>query len=406
MALTLSAADSALKEDYQPAIREQINQKVMLLAQVEKNTTDIEGRRAVLSVHVQRNAGVGARGDGGALPNATSQGYSEERVPLKYNYGRIQVSGPTIRAMKSDRGSFTRAVDSETRGITNDLKRDVNRQVAGTGDSKIATCGTTSGSTTVTLASTTSAVQMRQLEVGMVIDIGTVANPTAVVAGATIQSTSPTASPPTITIDSSVTTSSSHFVFRQGSAAANVSYELNGLQSIVKASGTLFNLDPTQAKNASWVATVDSNGGTKRQLTETLLAKNIHAVNIAGGEDVNLFLTSDGVFRSYANNLTALKRFQNELNLKGGFTALSVTAGGSEVGLTWERDVPNNTCFGVNTDHLVEFQMSDWEFMQEDGAVLSRVPGFDIYDAVLFKYHELATDKRNAHVQIQDLLEA
>src|SRR5580692_8237358 len=102
MPLTLATADSALKEDYQPAIREQINQSCMMLMQIEKNSTDIEGRRAVLSLHVQRNSGVGARPDGGGLPLAGNQGYAEERVPLRYNYGHIQISGPTIRAMKSD----------------------------------------------------------------------------------------------------------------------------------------------------------------------------------------------------------------------------------------------------------------------------------------------------------------
>src|SRR5438874_2448222 len=134
MALTLATADSALKEDYQPAIREQLNQAVVLLNQVEKNSTDIEGRRAVLSIHTGRNSGVGARADGGALPVAGNQAYKEERVPLKFNYGRIQITGPTIKAMKSDQGSFVRAVDSESKSVTNDLRRDVNRQAYGTAD--------------------------------------------------------------------------------------------------------------------------------------------------------------------------------------------------------------------------------------------------------------------------------
>ena len=42
MALNLTAADSALKEDYQPAIREQLNQEIMMLNQIEQNTRDVE----------------------------------------------------------------------------------------------------------------------------------------------------------------------------------------------------------------------------------------------------------------------------------------------------------------------------------------------------------------------------
>ena len=406
MPLTLSAADSALKEDYQPAVREQINQAVMALQQFEKNSTDIEGRRAVLSIHTQRNSGVGARLDGGALPTAGNQGYKEERVPLHFNYGRIQISGPTIRAMKSDRGSFVRAVDSETKGVTNDVRRDVNRQVFGTADGVIATTGTTAASTTVQLAATTSLVQMRQLEVGMVVDIGTVAAPTSVIAGATISAVS--LANLTITIGSAIsTTNNTHKVFRSGAGGAVGGVgqaEISGLQAIVLDSGVIFNVDPSVTP--IWAAVNNNNSGTLRAPTENLLAKVMHTVKINGGEDLNLWLTSDGVFRAYSNNLTAIKRFPNTLTLKGGFEALSITAGGGEVGLAWDRDAPSNTAFGVNTSHLIQFQMSDWEFMQEDGSVLFRVAGFDAYEATLFKYHELATDKRNAHAVLKDLIEA
>jgi hypothetical protein len=406
MALTLSAADSALKEDYQPAVREQINQAVMALQQFEKNSTDIEGRRAVLSVHTQRNSGVGARLDGGALPTAGNQGYREERVPLHFNYGRIQISGPTIRAMKSDRGSFVRAVDSETKGVTNDVRRGVNRQVFGTADGVIASTAANTTVTVVQLAATTTLVQMRQLEVGMIVDIGTVAAPTTDATARTITAVSLSAL--TITISgAAISTSAGDKVFVTGSGGAVGGVgqaEISGLQAIVLDSGLIFNIDPSV--NPIWASVNNNNSGTLRAPTENLLAKVMHTVKISGGEDLNLWLTSDGVFRAYSNNLTAIKRFPNTLTLKGGFEALSITAGGGEVGLAWDRDAPSNTAFGLNTSHLIQFQMSDWEFMQEDGSVLFRVAGFDAYEATLFKYHELATDKRNAHAVVKDLLEA
>jgi hypothetical protein len=403
MPLTLSAADSALKEDYQPAIREQINQAVVALMQFEKNSTDIEGRRAVLSIHVKRNSGVGARPDGGALPIAGNQGYAEERVPLKYNYGRIQITGPTIRAMKSDRGSFTRAVDSETKGVTSDLRRDVNRQVFGTANGVIATFATNTALNTLVLSTTTTAVQLRQLEIGMLVDIGTTSAPTSDATQRTI--TAVNTATPSITVDGApVTTTSGDAVFRFGSGGSAPQLEISGLQAIVSNTGLIFNVDPST--QPLWKSTVLSNGGTLRSFTENLAAQAMHQTKIAGGEDLNLWFTSDGVFRAYSNNLTSLKRFPDTLELKGGFKALSITAGGGEVGLIWDRDAPNNKAWGLNTDHLIQFQMSDWEFMQEDGAVLSRVPGFDAYEAVLFKYHELATDKRNAHCLVSDLIEA
>jgi hypothetical protein len=420
MSLTLSTADAALKEFYLPAMREQLNQTNALLMQVEKNSVDIEGRRAVLSLHVSRNSSVGARAEGGDLPGTTlgigNQGYAEERVPLKYNYGRIQLSGPVIRAMRSDRGSFVRAMESETRGVTNDLKRDVNRQLWNDGSGIIVGAATGGPSTSIILAGTSATVpstrtRQRQLEVGMLIDIGTTADIDAISGASTprtIESVSFATLPGTIVVSGAAvsTVEDTDFIFRAEivAAGAPAGVELTGVSKIVAASGALFNVDP--ASYPSWVSYVDSNSGTNRSVSENLFASVMHNVEIAGGQPGNQFWSSDGVHRAFANLLTAQKRFTNTVEVKGGFKGLDVTAGGGSVPLLWERDAPANTAFLLNTEHLTQFEMSDWEYMDDDGAVLSRRDNKDAYEATLYKYHELTTDKRNAHGKIADLTEA
>jgi hypothetical protein len=401
MALSLANADAALKEFYLPAIRSQLNNTNKFLMQIDKNSKDVEGRRAILSLHVGRNSGVGARGENGTLPTAGSQQYTEERVGLHYNYGRIQLSGPVIKTMKSDKGSFTRAVQSETTGLVNDVKRDYNRQLWGTSDGVIATLGTTTASTTVVLATTTSAVKLRQLEVGMVIDIGTVANPIAVAQARTIQSVDIAAK--TFVIDgAAVTTSSSHFVFRTGSGGTGV--EITGIQTIVDSTGTLFNVNPSTY--ASWASTEYSNSGTNRPVSENLFERIFMEIEINAGEEADQIWVSDGVFRATGDMLTAMKRFNNTLSMKGGFSAVSMQVGGKELAFTWERDVPANSAFVLNTKHLTQHELSDWDWMDQDGAVLNRVSNTDAYEATLFKYSELTTDKRNSHGKILDLTES
>src|SRR5262245_58398110 len=102
MAFTRTTADPVLKEFYLPLVRQILNSKVFLLTQVEPNSQDVEGRRAVLAINTGRNSGIGARAENTTLPTAGQQGYSEERVTLKYNYGRIQLTGPAIRSTQSD----------------------------------------------------------------------------------------------------------------------------------------------------------------------------------------------------------------------------------------------------------------------------------------------------------------
>lgn len=408
MSLTKTTADAALKEDYQPVVREQLNQSNMLLAQIERNSKDTEGRRAVLSLHTSRSSGVGARAEGGTLPTAGNQGYTEERIDLRRNYGRIEVSGPAIREMKSDKGSFVREAEAEMKGITADLKRDVNRQLFGTSNGVVATCGTTSSSTTVTLLSTaTNLTTMRQFNVGDIVDIGTVADPVAVAEARTITAVNRSAETIVISGATVSTTSGTHFVFRTGSGGAiggAGQKELTGLQTIVAATGTVFNV--AQSSVPVWASYVSSNSGTLRAPTDTLFETVLDEVSIESGEDPNLIITTAGVNRAFANGLKDQKRFSNTIDLKGGFKALSVNSGRGDVALTWDRDCPGNRAFVLNTAHLIQFESSDWEWMDEDGAVLNRVPNKDAYEATLFKYHELATDQRNAHGLISDLEEA
>lgn len=416
MALTFTTADSALKEFYLPAVREQLNNTNLLLSQIEKDTVNIEGRRAVLSLHVSRNSSVGARSEGAALPGTVSsgstsignEGYAEERIPIKHVYGRIQISGPIMRAMRSDRGSFIRALDSQMKGVTQSLKKDVNRQLWGDASGKIGLgLAVNTATNTLTLNASTTRVTQRQLQVGMVIDIGSAANSTLQAEARTITAVSFSTLPGTITISgAAVTTAATDFIFRSGinPGGAALGVELTGLSGIVKATGTLFNVDPTVTP--VWASHVNSNSGTNRTVTENLFASVMHNVNILSGDDINMWLCSDGVFRAFALQLTAQKRFNNTLDMKGGFKGLDVAAGGGSIPLAWDLDCPSNNAFGLNTAHLTEFVSSDWSWMDEDGAVLSRRPNIEAYEATLYKDLELGTDMRNAHGLLSDLTEA
>ena len=415
---TKTTADSALKEDYQPAVREQLNNEIKILTYVEKNTKDVNGRRAVLSLHVSRNSGIGSRAELGTLPTAGSQGYAEERISLKYHYGRGQISGPLMRASDSDKGAFERALDAETRRIVDDLKRDVNRQVWGTSDGIIAQCALTTSSLQVNLAHTTgsgasvsaSDVQFRQLEVGMLVDIGTVAAPTMKTSGNAIVRTGGSgtaAAPYWIELTSVATTTGTDYIFRSGNGGSSSNQkEVTGLQTIVDSAGTLFNINPDTY--SSWKASEFGNSGTNRQISETLMAQVVQDININSGTWPNLGVCHHGVFRAYANLLLGLKRFNDTTKLKGGYDAgiPFIGGGGSVIPIVPERDCPANSLYFINTDHLTEFMDSDWEFMQEDGAVLSRVSNLDAYEFVLFKGMEVGTDQRNTHGKLTDISHA
>jgi hypothetical protein len=254
---------------------------------------------------------------------------------------------------------------------------------------------------------------LRQLEIGMVIDVGTVANTTLRANAVVISAVDIAAKTVTVVGTLSGSTTSTDFIFRAGSGGADGGLgqkEITGLNAIVDSSGALFNIDP--ASVPKWASYEDGNSGTNRSVAETMFTKASMEVNIRSGEQIDLWVTTDGVHRGVANLLTTLKQFPSTNQLKSGYTGLDMgsvsqgNSGSQEVTLTYDKDCTGNTAYGLTTKRLQQYRMSDWEFMEEDGSVLSRVSGQDAYEATLFCYHELATDARNAHAKIADLTES
>lgn len=379
---------------------------------MEKDSTHIEGKRAILSLQTNRNWGIGARAEGGTLPTAGAQGYTEERVPLFYNYGVGGITGPLLKAGVSNAGSFARPLQQELKGIVDDLKRDVNRQCWGTSNGVLGTTDITTSSLQVFLSTsyTANSTIWNQLSQGMVIDIGSVAVPTARTTANAITSVLPPTGSNTngsIVLTAVVTTTvgDSLFITGNGGDTSNSTQkEITGVQTIVNSSGTVFNVNPTTTQN--WVSTVNSNSGTNRALSEALMSNVVNKVHIASGQDPKMGVGSVGVYRAFANLQTSLKRFTNTIDMKGGWKGLEFSAGTSPIQITWDRDAPNNQLFFFNTDHLTEFMSSDWDFMDEDGSVLLRTGTTDGYNFTLFKYMELTTDQRNAHGLLKDISEA
>jgi hypothetical protein len=394
-------ADAVLKDFYLPGVRSVLNNEVFLLSQMENNSEDVEGRAAVVSINVGRNHGIGAREENGTLPAAGRQSYAEQRVQLKYNYGRIQLSGPVIRSMGSDRGSFVRAVQSETNGVVRDLRNDVNRQCYGDGSGHIAaTVGTNTGAV-ITLDATKSG--MRQFAPGMIIDIGTAADPDVTHAGVTILSVQRAAS--TITMSSTLATTAGLFVSRKGSGSSTgpvVQREITGLAGQVSATSALWGIDPADWPDwASFVLAVDGAA------TEDMYIESSQEVNLDSGEQIDTWITTPKVHRDTAALLTSLKRFPTTNDMKGGYTGLDMSdisqgnTGSNTVSMVYDKDmVIDGEAYGLTMRRWQNYRMSDWEFMQDDGAILNRVPNTDAYEATLFCYSEIATDGRNAHCKL------
>lgn len=148
MATNLSTLSNILKEYYLGPVAEQLNNEVLLLSRLETKSEDLVGRRAYVPLHWGRSGGIGARAESAALPSAGQQQYEKAVYDLKYLYGRVEVTGPSMAKTKNEAGAFLQALKSELDGVRSDLRKDLARQVYGDGTATVARVSSVTASST------------------------------------------------------------------------------------------------------------------------------------------------------------------------------------------------------------------------------------------------------------------
>ena len=360
----------------------------------EAEGIDFVGNEFRIPLHTGRNAGIGARAENARLMQPGNEQFKFISDPMRYNYGLFNITGQLMKASESNEGAFARALSVEMKGVTESVKRDVNIQAYGDGTGRLATL------TTAPAAATTFVVDSTVwLEPGDIVDILTYAGPTYKANARVI--TAVDRSTRTITVNAAVTAAINDIVVRASSDSTSgvpnnsLNQVTNGLANIVRSTGILHTLDP--ATNGFWKSTEINAAGAV--LGDIHLRQLTDSIGMESGDEANLVLiTTRGIRSRYANQLTAMKRFNDasSVTLRGGFKAILF----DEKPLVVDDHCPSGIVYALNTPALFWSQMSDWEWLEEDGKVLKWENGYDRYTAVLFKYCNLGTTARNRQGRI------
>lgn len=388
----LASIDPILKTQYIGPIREILNNDIELVKRLGSDYDSVVGKNFTVPMHYGRNWGTGVRGDGVQLMDPGAQAYKESIIPQRFMYGRIMLTGPSIKAAASNAGAFARTLDSEIRGVTKDIKKELNRMLAGNGTGVLTACGTTSASTTVNVTSTA------KLKVGMPIDVIKLADGSTSTGAVNRTVVSITNATSFVISGAAITTDNTFGVYRTG----NRNLEVMGLAGIVSDAdipngyGSLQNL---AVASYPWhKALVTSIGGA---ISLTALQKAIDDVGSIGDGDVSALWTTKGVRRAYQALLMAKKEFSNVTTMDGKSTVLF-----NDMPLFVDDDIDAGVMYGLDESMLKVLKLADFDWMDMDGSILSRVSGYDAYEATLYCYMELATFARNAHVKLTGITEA
>lgn len=419
----LSTLSTILKEYYLGPVAEQLNNEVLLLSRLEAKSEDLVGKRAYVPLHWGRSSGVGARSEAQPLPIAGKQQYEKAVYDLKYLYGRVEVTGPSMAKTKNEAGAFLQALKSELDGVRNDLKKDLARQVYGAGTAAIAvaTAGTT-GTMTVAV----EPLRKGQVYPGMLVDIFDVSASTTAATYSKVLVSSIDIATGVITFAASGETGASavplaaalasgDYIVRAGVAVQtaaegntySLSDEVDGLQRIV-ASATGSSLGGiTATGSAIWwdnqriTASGASGSSSTFALTLEDIQKGLNLARIAGGMPTSV-VTSLGVQREFYSLLQSVVRYvepDSNLSYGSGFKALSYNG----MPIIADIDAPYGKMYILDESTIKVFSDQDWHFLDADGLTLRQVTGYDKFEAVMARYMNLGANRRNNQVVINSI---
>lgn len=404
---TLTELNDLAKDFYTDVYLEVYNPETPMKNALGKlENAQFTGKKWIFGLKTANGGGASNAGSRKQLPDAAEGKYDQGEVTVVRTYTRMGVDGLAIEVTKSQKGAFKSAVSEimADRLTAHDLE--TNRQLFSGGDGKLAlVLAAGASSATQTLNSDYGVANggngTRHVYAGDTLAFRRVTGNT-LVGRRKVLSVDPDTQQ--VVLESTIdTTAGACYVSKSTSDDDNYNAgECQGLLRSVAATGSDFEGVPTSGR---WRSLVASNGGTLRQLTDTLVMTMFSRQRSESRKSPNMAVTRPGVILRYTELFLPLRRIDGlDEQIIGGYKPLTALqfAGGT-VPVMEDLDCPDHRMFLLNTSSMKMATVIGTEWAALDGAQFERVQGEDGIEAYTRSYWNLATLQRNANGVIEDL---
>jgi hypothetical protein len=413
---SLTTLSAMLKNFYLPGFNNQLNNATVLFDRLSRVTPEVVGgSKVVMFANTKRHSGIGARGERSPTPIPGSSGGVNPESTTSNVLLSIGFTKQVLDNMKTDQMAFGRAMETELETANADGRLVLNHMLWGDKTARLARVDGAPAAGVITidndsLFNNAAGARALYLYEGMYLCAIDSSTGAVVQNGMLVTAISEGASSTTVTVTiagvaTSGATADNNYLVRGSESGEGQDYNqgVSGIMATLSTSNnTYWGLDRSSAANAFWRP--QRYNAANIALTENLWRAPLDRVKKFGGnpnnqslegklEDLAIVTSIEGV-TVFANLLLGLKRYVNTVSLDGGWSA--ITCHGKPM-------IEDPSCpLGVYTylnwaDYQLYSQIGQIGFQVDDtdGLTLRKVPGYQLYELLLYSRLELGCKRPN-----------
>ncbi len=380
--ISLSTADSALKNVYLEVIANQLNNDVdPFYAKISQITQDITGNEIKKLISVGINGGIGAGTEVGSLPTPKENNYLSLTSKLKNLYGTLEISDKALRASRDEAGAFLNLLNAEVENLIESSKFNLRRMLYGDGTGYLTqTSDGEVGSNVYGVADAGS------LAIGMRVDGYLDGEVASFFKEQIITDIDYNAS--TITVQSTLPEENELDTILDLYITGSKDKEFIGLKGVCDTT----NIKTLYGINRSDSAIMNPTTQTITTMTVPAMVKVIDDLSLASNANTD-FIACGFTFR---RNLQKLLRENSinldVLNLEGGFKTISFNG----IPVLATKFINDYQAYFIDSSVWHLHQLCDWTWLTNNkGEVIKQREGYPTHTATLVKYCDLICDRPN-----------
>ena len=389
--VTMTSADSALKNYYLGVVAEQLNTEANpLLAKIRQTTADVWCKEVRRLAQYGVNGGVGAGTEEGALPASGGNNYEQFVTTLKNLYGTVEISDKAVRASANSAGAFVDLLTAEMEGLVRSSAFNFGRMLFGDGSGVLCKVASVSGNAV-------TADSVKNIVEGMTVDILD-ASGTAVDGATARRITGVDRASKTFTLSGGTLPAG-----REGGLprlrAGLVQPRADRPRRHLSGDRHPLRAGPRQPSLADPVY-----GGVGRCDRRDRPADGDRRAGRARGQPAWTSSCAAGASSAPCRRALGASRVQTDMTvLAGGYKAITYNGIPS-----WRTaSARTATMYLLNTADFCLHQLCDWKWLEgDDGRVLRQVPGKPLYTATLVSMRTSSAPRPCGQAMLTGITEA